>query len=262
MTTAQDLLGQWRGQTMGNPQQRSYDVLVFKEDGGGFLDLYDTAHRFTEQFRWSVEQPTVLRLEDCQRFQPNPDRSTFQEVTTTPHAVVGFSIQEEDTETLGRMRVLRFAPPPWPGMADTHRFYREDVLVYATFQAPRFVLPEESADSLFRGKALSDYLAEQLEAREIPVSPRQQVFFGCCYYRVVEIRGRLVGLAVNGDEESEGWWLWIDRPADGGTVEVEEFHHLLQTILLGIGGLHNLTWQTEAQWRGSPPVDHRDAQGG
>jgi hypothetical protein len=262
MTIAKDLLGQWRGQAMGGPQERHYDVLVFKEDGSGFLDLYDAAHRFTERFRWSVEPPALLRLEDCQRFEPDPHRSAFQEVTTTRYAVVGYSIREEETQTLGRMRVLRFVPRPWPGMAETHRFYREDVLVYATFQAPCFVLPEEPIGSPFRGKALSDYLAKQLEARQIPVGPRQEVFFGCCYYRAVEMRGRGVGLAVNGDEASGGWWLLIDRPADGGTVEVEEFYHLLQSILGGIGGLHNLEWQTEAQWRGHTPVPGRDARGG
>ncbi len=83
------------------------------------------------------------------------------------------------------------------------------------------------------------------------------MFFGCCYYRVVEIRGRSVGLAVNGGDEPGEWWLRIDRPAGGGVVEVEELYQLLQDILRGVGGLHDLEWQTEAQWRGRSAVPPR-----
>jgi hypothetical protein len=90
-----------------------------------------------------------------------------------------------------------------------------------------------------------------LQARQIPVGPREEVYFGACYYRAVEIRGRYVGLAVNADDESGGWWLWIDRPADGGIVEVQELHDLLQDILRGVEGLHGLHWQTERVWRSS-----------
>jgi hypothetical protein len=60
-----------------------------------------------------------------------------------------------------------------------------------------------------------------------------------------------VGLAVNADDESGRWWLWIDRPADGGIVEVQDLHDLLQDILRGVEGLHGLHWQTERVWRSS-----------
>ena len=38
MATANDLLGQWRGERMCRPGAKFYDVLVFSPDGGGFLD--------------------------------------------------------------------------------------------------------------------------------------------------------------------------------------------------------------------------------
>lgn len=248
MATVQDLLGVWRGSTMCDTRLRSYDVLVFKEDGGGFLDLYLPAEGFTELFRWSVEPPDLLRLEGAQLLRANPDRITFEEMKTTLNTVVPFSIHEEDIETLGPMRVLRFGARPWPGMSDRHLFYHRDIPRYATFQAPCFVLESEPPGSVFRGQALSDYLAQQLQSRHLPVSPMQEVFFGACYYRTVEVRGTVLGLAVNANEEPAGWFMRIDRPTLGGTVEAEELHRLLDDILRGVEGLHGLQWQTEEEW--------------
>jgi hypothetical protein len=250
MTTAADLLGQWRGRLMGDPRTRSYDVLVFREDGSGFQDLYEGANRFTEQFRWSVEAPGLLRLDACQRFAFDQTCSAFRETTPTPNLVADFRIQEELLPTVGRMRVLRFASNPWPALSEYRLFYREDVVILATFRAPCFVRSDERPDGVFHGKALSDYLAQQLEARKVLVGPREEVFFGACYYRVLEINGRHVGLRVNRAEESDGWRLLLDRPADGGTVEVEAVYGLLHEILQGVEGLDRLEWQTEAAWRG------------
>jgi hypothetical protein len=247
MTTGTDLLGVWKGDTMGDPHAQSYDVLVFKPDGSGFLDLYNAAQQFTECFCWSVEPPVGVRLLGRQLMEFVPDCRAFQERKTTLSAVVSFSIEEEDSKTLGRIRVLRFAPRPWPGMADHYLFHRRDVPMLATFHAPCFVLAEETANSPFRGKALSDFLAQQLEARAVLVGERYEVFLGCCYYRGLQVRGRELGLAVNGDEDSDGWWLRIDRPQHG-TVEAEELYGLLQDILQRVKGLHSLEWHTEEEW--------------
>jgi hypothetical protein len=246
-----DLLGVWKGDTMGAPHARSYDVLVFKPDGTGFLDLYNADHRFTERFCWSVEPPAGLRLEGRQLMEFVPECQAFEERKTTRSAVVSFSIREENSKVFGPIRVLRLAPRPWPGMANHYLFHRRDIPMIATFQAPCFVLAEETAHSPFRGKALSDYLAQQLEARGVLVGERYEVFFGCCYYRGVQVRGRELGLAVNEDEDYGGWWLRIDRPPYG-TVEAEELYRLLQDILQGVKELHSLKWQTEAEW-----LDHR-----
>jgi hypothetical protein len=254
MTTSKDLLGVWNGTAMCENRAQSYDVLVFKEDGTGFLDLYDTVHRFSESFGWSFEPPDQLRLEGTQLMQFNPERRAFEERMTTLNAIVPLSIREEYTWARGMVPVLRMADRPWPGMSDHYLFYDEDIPILATFQVPCFLLAEESAASPFRGKALSDYLAQQLQARHVPVGERYEVFFGCCYYRGVEIGGRMLGLAVNGEKNSQGWWLRIDRPATGGTAEAVELYHMLVDILGNVEGLHSLTWQTEAELHGRPPA--------
>jgi hypothetical protein len=242
-----DLLGIWKGTVMRDTRARCYDVLVFKEDGTGFLDLYSAVRGFSEQFRWSVE-PAGLRLEGSQRTQFDPERMAFVEVPTTLNVVVPFRIREDEVQGLGPMRILEFEDRPWPGMSEQHLFYRRDLPALATFQAPCFVLAEEGAHDAFRGKALSDYLAQQLEARQVKVGERYEVFMGCCYYRNVEIGGRELGLAVNGEKDSQGWWLRIDRPPEGGTVELDQLHDLLQDILQGVEGLHSLKWQTEDEY--------------
>src|SRR5262245_28178067 len=257
MTTARELVGQWQGEMMVAPGARSYEVLMFHQDGTGFLDLYYNGSGFGEQFRWSVEPSAGLRLEGSRLMQLDPEHGTHTELATTLDTVVPFSVAEEDIGTRERMRVLRFAIRPWPGMSDCYRFYRMDLPMYATFVAPCFVLKEGEADAIFRGQALSDYLARQLKARRIAVGPRRKVYFGACYYRVVKMQGRELGLAVNAEEDAEGWWLRIDRPAEDGTALLVELHRLLDDILRGVPGLHSLRWQTEEEWRQDPlpPTD-------
>jgi hypothetical protein len=226
----------------------AYDVLVFHQGGTGFIELYPADSGFTEHFEWSVEPTVGVRLKGTKLTQLNPGRSGYTELTPTLNAVVSFSVEEEDVGPPGRMRVLRFPTLPWPGMSERYLFYRVDIPRIATFQAPCFAIAEERPDDIFRGSALSDYLAEQLESRGVRVGPRDEVFFGACYYRVLEIRGRELGLAVNG-EGPLGWYLRIDRPTDGGTVEAEELVQLLDDILRGVSGLHSLKWQTEWESR-------------
>ena len=156
---------------------------------------------------------------------------------------------------MGPTRVLRFPRPPWAGMADRYLFYRGDVPMHATFQAPGFERDDEPANDTFRGKALSDYLARQLKARRVRVGPRRRVYFGACYYLWVEIRSRSLGLAVNAAEDGPGWWLRLDRPAEGGAVELVELQRHVDDILRGIPGLHGLAWQTEDEWRAEALAD-------
>ena len=232
MTVASDLVGEWHGSVMGESASRSYDVIVFNEDGTGVVNVSGEDNWFREAFRWSVGRSTRLRLEGRHRTEVDLDRFTFQEVESTLNVEVDYGIREEDMETLGgRMRVLRFTPRPWLSMSDHYLFHRKDIRVHATFQAPCFVIEQEAADYPFRGKALSEYLAVQLEVRRIVVGARYEVYKGYCYLREIEIRGKRLGQAVNQDEESGGWWLRIDRPPLGGTVEAEELHRLVDEIL-------------------------------
>ena len=57
-----DLVGVWSADAMYGPGAQSDDVLVFKDDGAGFLEFRNPVTSFAELFRWSVGQAGTLRL--------------------------------------------------------------------------------------------------------------------------------------------------------------------------------------------------------
>jgi hypothetical protein len=244
MSARDQLLGVWKGHAMTPSDARSYDVLVFHNDGTGFLDLYDTAYGFTERFRWELE-PGGLRLLGERLVYPHPLGGPDAEQPSALNALTAFSLRDGN---------LQFSSRPWPGMSERYLHYRRDIPMHATFQARRFDRPDEPAGSPFRGTALSDFLAEQLRARGLSVGPRVKVYFGCCYYRTVEVRGTALGLGVNASRDDPGWWLCIDRPPFGGEAEAEELHRVVHGILDAVEGLRGLRWQTEDEWHAESSV--------
>jgi hypothetical protein len=238
MPARDQLLGVWNGSSMLDPSAGSYDVLVFNADGTGFLDLYTTAPGFTECFLWELE-PAGVHLVGQRRAYPNTTTGRIEEPSPL-NALTAFSIHGG---------VLRLAARPWPGMSEHYRYHRRDIPMYATFQARTFLCPDEAAEIIFRGTALSDFLARRLRAHGYPVTARHKVYFGACYYRTVTVRGTDLGFGVNANEDGPGWWLRIDRPQFGGESEAEELYRVLDGILDGVEGLRGLRWQTEEEWR-------------
>jgi hypothetical protein len=253
MATAADLLGVWKPEAMADPGTKVFDVLVFKEDGDGFLDFSDPqTEYFCEQFRWSIDPPNRLRLRGYLLKRFNADRTGVVEGESSLDAGVSFSVRTEHTRAGRRTQVLRMGTCPWSGLSNhalvgTCRYQCHDA-TYATFQAPCFELEEEAREITFRGKALSDHLAEQLERRRVPVGERYEVFMGCCYHRSVTVGGQKLGLSVNWDRELHEWWVCVHPPAMGGKAEADELVALLDDILRRVGGLQGLEWHSEEQW--------------
>jgi hypothetical protein len=252
MTQAEDLLGVWRPDTMYAPGAQLYDVLVFKEDGTGFLDFCnpDTAY-VNEQFQWTVSAPGQLQLRGLRIQRFNADRTGIVEMPSTLSAVVSFSIRVEPTSAGRSTHVLRMGSCPWSALADpsgvaTCRYLAHEA-AYATFRAPCFQ-DREAGNSVFRGKVLSIYLAQQLQARHLRVGEMLEVFLGCCHHRDVEVGGLKLGVAVNWEPDLHCWWLRVSPPPVGGKVEAEELCALLAEILERVDGLHDLKWHTEEQW--------------
>jgi hypothetical protein len=239
MSTHDQLLGVWNGSSMLDPSAESYDILVFNADGTGFLDLYDAEYRFSELFRWEFRGDD-LHLAGTRISHPHVGPRGLADFPSALNAI---------TPVIIRDGVLRLLARPWPGMSEHHRYYRRDIPMYATFQARAFLHAEEADDRVFRGTALSDFLAPQLRSRGFSVSARQKVYFGACYYRTVTIRGTDLGFGVNAYEDGPGWWLRIDRPQFGGEAEAEELYRVLNAILDAVEGLRGLRWQTEEEWR-------------
>ena len=119
MAEAEDLLGVWKPDTMYAPGVQLYDVLVFKEDGTGFLDFSnpDTDY-FNEQFRWSLNSLGELQLrgDRIQRF--NADRTGIVERPSTLDTVVRFNIRTEHSLGCRLSQVLRTGTCPWSAIAD------------------------------------------------------------------------------------------------------------------------------------------------
>src|SRR5262249_2025371 len=85
-------------------------------------------------------------------------------------------------------------------------------------------------------------------SRGFPVSDRQKVYFGACYYRTVTVRGTDLGFGVNANDDGPGWWLRIDRPRFDGDTAAEELYRLFNGVLDSVEGLRGLRWQTEDEW--------------
>src|SRR5262249_21327633 len=125
--------------------------------------------------------------------------------------------------------------------------YQVHEMIYATFQAPCFVLEEEVHDRVFRGKALSAYLGEQLQARRMRVGDVERVFMGACYFREAEVGGLQLGLSVNWDWDLQKGWLRVSPRTVGGKAEAEELCDILREILNRVDGLGELEWHTGGQ---------------
>jgi hypothetical protein len=275
MSGPEGLLGVWKPETMHASGEQLYDVLVFKEDGTGFLDYSSPSTEYVnEELRWSSSAPGELRLrgERLRRF--TADRTGIIEQPSTLDAIVSFSIRTEHTSAGRCTRVLRMGACPWSGLSDPScvatRRYQAHEAAYATFVAPCFLLKEEANDPTFRGKALSGYLAKQLETRQLPVGEMLRVFMGCCYHRDVEVGGQQLGMAVNWDRDLQAWWLRVSPPPIGGKAEAEELCGILREILERVDGIHDLAWHTEEEWlqlcaqrgRGSVPGSRTANAGG
>src|ERR1700722_5306403 len=122
MSTAEDLLGVWKPETMAEPVPQLYDVLVFKNDGSGFLDFSDpdTAY-FCEQFRWSLASPGLLRLQGDRVQQFNADQTGCIERESRLDVGVSFSLRFEDSKAGRHSRVLRMGTCPWTALSDHTR---------------------------------------------------------------------------------------------------------------------------------------------
>jgi hypothetical protein len=257
VATAEDLPGVWVHPERGRPGERAYDVLVFHEDGTGFLDFSGPPEPYCcETFRWFVVGPGRLRLVGERVKWLEADGQGQRERGSALDAQVPFSVRTESTEAGRRTRVLRLPPVPWtgarPGRVATRR-YRHHPPRYATFRARRFRLAEEERDTVFRGKALSAYLAERLAARDAAVGEMFEVFLGACYSRVVRLGGQELWLAVNWDRDLQEWWVSVHPPQVGGEAEAEDLCRLVHEALADVDGLRNLEWHTQAEWHARHP---------
>jgi hypothetical protein len=240
MATARDLLGVWRGEAMFAPDSQTYEVLVFHMDGTGFLDLYVNGRGGDERFCWSLAGPDELHLtgDPLPRFD-----LTGQLIPRPPMDVrARLEVIVEPVGPQARVRMLRLASPSWPGASDRYRFGSE--AMYALFRAPAFEAEDEPADRPFRGRLVSDHLADALRARGAEVGEMRRVFFGACYYRTVEVNGHCLGLAVNWDQELGRWWLRVDPPEQGVGDEVEALCRMIRPVLEPAPGLTDLEWLT------------------
>jgi len=247
------LVGVWMSGSMQAAAAGVYDVLVFRHAGTGFHDHYDATHHHTERFRWSMPAEGSVTLESFRLQEFDPVHGGFTEQPATLQTTVAFTIADETRADPGPVRSLRFVPGIWPGAADCYLLDRRDLPVVATFAAERFRRGDNPAESTFKGRDLSDFLARRLESRQIPVDERTRDYFSSSYHRAIEIEGVRLGLAVNWDRDRARWQLRIVRPQLGAADEIRTLQHTLDEILRGDPEIRDLVWQTEDEWFGDPP---------
>ena len=242
-----DLPGVWKPETMAAPGSQVYDVLALHNDGTGFLDFSSPAIGYScEHFRWSLNAPGELRISGARVHRYQLNGLDIVDSPSTLDAVVSFSVQTEHTRFGRRTHILRTDSCPWTSVADPAKVATQRYLVhemtYATFHAPCFAIAEEEGDRVFRGKALSAFLAKQLKGRRIPVGKMQRVFLGASYFRGVKVGGQSLGLSVNWDWDLQKWWLRVNPPTIAGKAEVDELCDTLREILASVDGLRDLEW--------------------
>jgi hypothetical protein len=209
MSSVNDLRGVWKPETMAVPDTQVYDVLTFHADGTGFLDFSSReSGYFCEHSRWSLHAPGELRFRGARVHRYKSNGMDVVDSPSTLNADVSFSVRTEHTKSGRQTQILQLRTCPWFTVANsasvaTERYLVSDA-VYATFRAACFVLAEEADDRVFRGKALSVFLAEQLTARQIPVGEIQRVLMGACFCRGIEVGGQTLGLSINWDLENGG----------------------------------------------------------
>jgi hypothetical protein len=126
--TAEDLIGIWSADVMYGPGAQSDEVLVFKPDGTGFMEVIHPVTTFADLFRWSVEAPDRLRLKGYRRLSAGIGRPwRVEEHTSELDGTFVIRVQVEDTKARRPMRVLRFSERPWSGISDHYGFCRRDI---------------------------------------------------------------------------------------------------------------------------------------
>jgi hypothetical protein len=121
MTAHSRLVGLWTTDVA-----TTTEVLVFKTDGTGFLEVQNPATVAAEWFTWSLESPCDLRLTGLERLCVNSTCTAVEHKESGLSAVVRFRIQRG---------VLRFAAAPWPDHPREFTFARRDI---AGYEQPNF----------------------------------------------------------------------------------------------------------------------------
>jgi hypothetical protein len=129
------LIGLWSVDSMYGPGGQADEVLFLFSDGTGRVDVDNPATVNALTFRWTLEDATRMRIVGERYFgvEDNPTRVVAAEWKC--EKVLTFSIQDEETPSGRRMRVLRFEQPIEEWLPKEFGFCREDI---NEFRSPDF----------------------------------------------------------------------------------------------------------------------------
>ena len=119
---------------MYGPGAQSDEVLVFKSDGTGRLDVINFVLGTAYEFRWIVDSPNRLTLVGTKTLEIGDDGKTVAESEDKLNLNdAPYRIASEDTPSGNTMRVLRVELMEYA--SDHFGFVREDI---SGFEEPRF----------------------------------------------------------------------------------------------------------------------------
>lgn len=113
---------------MYGPGAQSDEVLVFKPDGTGFMEVINPVTTSADLFQWAVEASGHLSLKGYKSLYVSDDKPPrVEEHASNLNGVFTVRVQLEDTKAGRKMRVLRFSERPWSGISDHYGFCRRDI---------------------------------------------------------------------------------------------------------------------------------------
>jgi hypothetical protein len=102
-----ELVGLWSNDALLGPGAQTDDWLIFKPDGTGRYEFLNWMLCSAEMFRWETPRRGVLRFIGERHLQISHDlRRVEEEPSLLGIREVLYTITEEDTPVIGRIRVL------------------------------------------------------------------------------------------------------------------------------------------------------------
>jgi len=134
-----ELVGMWSADHMYGPGAHSDERLFFKEDGTGRFEIINLILCSVDFFQWELSEPSRITLRGYRRLEPDDAvRHVIEAASGFEFINLPFQIQEEDTKSGKRMRVLRLKL--YKGVSDHYGFVRRDLSGW--WEEPHFFLED------------------------------------------------------------------------------------------------------------------------
>lgn len=122
----EDLIGIWSADHIYGPGAQADEILVFKEDGTGRLDIINFTLCSAQEFRWEIPSANHLNIIGVKNHQNNFNGNIVVEANNLLNLKnIPFTIAIEQTPSGQSMRVIRIKLMDY--ISDHFGFVRKDI---------------------------------------------------------------------------------------------------------------------------------------